>query len=69
MDLFDVHNDLLTQKSDVNTHLSKFYKQGLKDVILAIFLSEKKLNINQIMELTSKVSNTYFAVEDVSFIE
>lgn len=68
MKLFDVHNDLLTQKTDANTHLNKFYKQGLTNVILAIFLSENKLNINEIIYLSNKINNCYFAIEDISIV-
>ena len=69
MKLFDVHNDLLTQKENPNFYINKFYKQGLTKVILAIFLSENKLNIDEIIELVNKTNNSYFAIEDVSNID
>ena len=71
MFLFDTHNDLLMQKKDINSYLNKFYNQGLNKIILAIFLSEKKLNVQEIINLTNKVKNkenTYFAIEDISII-
>lgn len=68
MKLFDTHNDLLTQRDNANFYLNKFYKQGLSKVILALFLSENKLNIDEIEKLTNKVKNAYFAIEDVSII-
>lgn len=71
MKLFDAHNDLLTQRKDINTFLNKFYKQGLEKIILAIFLSENKLTTDEILNLTNSVSNKniYFAIEDISNIE
>lgn len=69
MKLFDVHNDLLTQKRNINFYLDKFYKAGLTSAVLAIFLTEKNLNISQIINLINKVNNEerfYFAIEDVS---
>ena len=68
MNLFDTHNDLLTQKDNVDYYLNKFNKQGLSNVILAIFLSEKKLSIDEIIMLVKKVKNNYFAIEDISIV-
>lgn len=66
--IFDAHNDLLTQKTEVNNYLNKFYKQGLSSAIFAIFLSERNLTVNQIIELAKKINNNYFAIEDISYI-
>lgn len=68
MKLFDAHNDLLTQKNNITDYLNKFYKEGLNEVILAIFLTEKKITINEIIPLVKQVKETYFAIEDVSII-
>lgn len=66
--LFDVHNDLLTQRKKHNFYLEKFNKEINLIVILVIFLSEKKLNINEIINLTNTSNNRYFAIEDISNI-
>ena len=66
--LFDAHNDLLTQRKKHNFYLEKFNKEIDLIVILAIFLSEKKLNINEIINLVKDSNNKYFAIEDISSI-
>lgn len=71
MTLFDCHNDLLTQICDYDSYLNRARKQGLNSVILAIFLSEKRLNIKDIYCLVNKTYNIkdlYFAIEDISII-
>ena len=68
MKLFDAHNDLLTQRNDINYYLKKFNKQGLSNSVLAIFLSENKLHIDKIIELANKANNAYIAIEDVSIV-
>ncbi len=70
--IFDAHNDLLTQKKHINKSLNNFYSEGLTKVILAIFLSEKKLSIKEIIDLANKVNSkekVCFAIEDISLIE
>ena len=71
MKLFDAHNDLLTQKENPNYYLNNFYNQGLCKIILAIFLSENNLNIEEIINLTNSIkdkNNVYFAIEDISVV-
>ncbi len=68
MKLIDVHNDLLTQKENFNEYLDNFNKE-LKAVILAIFLSENHLSVEEIISLTKEVvtnKKVYFAIEDIS---